>query len=217
MSDHVVPFAAAKITQIREAAREKLSPVEFDMLNELLGQLAVKGMTPYLNTQLGRLMAKFNWQLEISKSPMYEAALVYCDAALSGHRLKLLCRANGLSDSGHKKELCGRLYRAQVDEVVEVMQPIIDEGVEVSYLKEDDTRTWHPDYIALLKTLKGKTLADFEFRKESHPALSTGFAFRGSKTNYYRAYLSGEIIAGQESLEGLKKHITELLNRSSRV
>ncbi|MDD5510475.1 MAG: hypothetical protein PHI12_06685 [Dehalococcoidales bacterium] len=128
MTDHIVTFAPAKIAQIREAGRKALSPNEFAQLNELLSQLAIYGLTPYINANLGRLMAKFGWELEISESPEWAEALIACDVAFLGSELKSLCRENGMSDYGHKKELCRRLYNAKVPEVVDIMGPIIEKG-----------------------------------------------------------------------------------------
>lgn len=123
--DSIVPIAAAKISQIREAGRKALSPGEFEQLNELLSQLATYGLTPYVNAQLGRLMAKFGWELEVSESPEWAEALIACDVAFLGTELKGMCRDYGMSDYGHKKELCRRLYNAKAPEVVEIMEPIL--------------------------------------------------------------------------------------------
>ena len=126
--DKIVAIAPAKITQIREAGRKALSPVEFEQLNELLSQLAIYGLTPYINNTLGRIMAKFGWELEVEESPEWAEALIACDVAFLGTKLKAMCRENGMSDYGHKKELCRRLYNAKVEEVVEIMKPIIERG-----------------------------------------------------------------------------------------
>ncbi len=126
--DHIVQFALGKITQIREAGKKALPPTEFMRLDALLGELAHYGLTPYINRELGSLMSKFGWELEISESPEWAEALVACDVAFLGADLKEMCRENGLSDYGHKKELCRRLYNAGVEDVVDIMKPIIERG-----------------------------------------------------------------------------------------
>ena len=82
---------------------------------------------------------------------------------------------------------------------------------EVKYIEKPselrEKQPWHPDYIAFLKTLRGKTLADVEIRKESHPA--------GFKGDYYRAYLSGVQLAGNESIYSLQETVRELFKRAA--
>ena len=130
MADHIVKFAPAKIQQIREAGRRALSPAEFEVLEELLSQLAAYGINPYINSALGTLMAKFGWELEVPESPEWAEALIACDVAFLGSELKEMCRVNGLSDYGHKKELCKHLYNAKVPEVVAVMAPYLEKQSE---------------------------------------------------------------------------------------
>lgn len=121
----IVPIASAKIVQIREAGRKQLSPEDFNRLEALLFALGRQGLTPYINVELGKLLAKFEWELEISESPEWAEALQACDGAFLGYELKEMCRDNGLSPSGHKKELCRKLYHHRVPEVVEVMEPYL--------------------------------------------------------------------------------------------
>ena len=123
--EKVVPIARGKIEQIREAGRAQLSPDEYERLETLLGQLEVYGLTPYINTELGKLIGKIEWELEISESPEWAEALIACDAAFLGAELKEMCIENGLSPHGHKKLLCGKLYRRKVPEVVAVMEPFM--------------------------------------------------------------------------------------------
>jgi hypothetical protein len=80
-------------------------------------------MTPYINRELGRLMAKVRWVLEVEESPEWEEALIACDEAFLGAELRRMCYDYGISPIGHKKELCRRLYRYKVPEVVAVMEP----------------------------------------------------------------------------------------------
>ena len=65
---------------------------------------------------------------------------------------------------------------------------------------------WHPKYIAFLKKLKGKTLEDFDIRKELHPA--------GFPRKFYRAYLGKKLIVGAESVKEVKKMVIKLLERA---
>ncbi len=120
--------APAKVQQIKEAGRNQLSPEEFEELESLLLDLEIYGFTPWINTQLGTLMSKIQWELEIGPSPEWEEALIACDRAFMGRELKNMCYGAGLSPDGHKKELCARLYQAEVPEVVAIME---------SYLKEE--------------------------------------------------------------------------------
>jgi hypothetical protein len=123
--EKVVPVAPGKIEQIREAGRRQLSPEEFEELESLLGQLQVYGVTPYLNVELGKLVGKIEWELEISESPEWAEALIACDAAFLGAELKEMCDEMGASSYGHKKELCRRLYNRKHPAVVEVMEPYL--------------------------------------------------------------------------------------------
>lgn len=181
MTDHIVPFAPKKIEQIREAGRKALSPAEFSMLEALLDQLSFRGMTPYINTELGRLMAKFGWTLEVTEAEESDQALVACDGAFLLEDLKRLCRANNLSPSGDKKTLCGRLFKAQVEDVVEVMLPVIEAHSEaVLYLREKGEKrytTVHDRYeigcsvcgsVAHAMTLSDALAQARTYRKDVH-------------------------------------------------
>lgn len=115
-----------KIRALLQAGEQQLSPEDFEQLQLLLSDLAVYGLTPWINTELGKLMAKIEWELEIEPSPEWQPALQACDYAFLGEELKRMCYAAGVSLSGHKKELCERLYRAGVPEVVKVMAPYLE-------------------------------------------------------------------------------------------
>lgn len=121
----VVPIAPGKIGQLNMAAKAQLSPEEYEDFVHLTAQLAIYGLTPWLNTQLGKYMAKLQWELEVEESPEWIQALIACDEKFLGRELKEMCYQHNLSDSGHKKILCRRLYEADVPEVVEVMQPYL--------------------------------------------------------------------------------------------
>jgi len=117
--------APAKIEQILEAGRKQLSPEEFEELSSLLLDLEIYGFTPWINTQLGTLMAKITWELEIEESPEWTEALQACDYAFLGRELKDMCYEAGVSPVGHKKRLCARLYKRKEPEVVAVMEPYL--------------------------------------------------------------------------------------------
>ena len=117
--------APAKITQILEAGRSQLSPEEFGEMEALLLDLEIYGLTPWINTQLGKLMAKITWELDVGESQEWAEALQACDYAFLGNELKAMCYEVGASPVGHKKRLCARLYKRKVPEVVAVMEPYL--------------------------------------------------------------------------------------------
>lgn len=123
--EKIVPVALGKIAQIREAGKMQLSPEEYETLESLLAQLEVYGVTPYINVELGKLLGKIEWELEITESPEWAEALIACDAAFLGSELKEMCDEYGLSPHGHKKELCRKLYNAKHSAVVEIMEPFL--------------------------------------------------------------------------------------------
>ena len=140
----------AKVQQIKEAGRSQLSPEEFEILESLLLDLEIYGFTQWINVQLGTLMAKIQWELEIGPSPEWEEALIACDRAFLGRELKDMCINAGRSPDGHKKELCARLYQAEVPEVVAVMNP---------YLKEETPERMpqtEPLYASKLKKVRDR-------------------------------------------------------------
>ena len=109
------------------AGKKQLSTAEFEELLQLLFDLEVFGLTAWINVQLGTLMSRLDWELEIEPSPVWDDALQACDVAFMGNELKAMCRNYGLSPVGHKKELCARLYEAEVPEVVAIMAPYYGE------------------------------------------------------------------------------------------
>jgi len=121
----IVKLAPAKIGLLRAAAEEQLSPEEYTEFVGLLNDLKLYGLTPLINAQLGRLVAKIRWELEVEESPEWIEALQACDRAFLGRELKEMCYDYGLSIS-HKKQMCRRLYNAKCPEVVEVMQPYLE-------------------------------------------------------------------------------------------
>ena len=123
-------IAPAKMQQILAAGKKQLSEEDYENLVSLIVDLQVYGLTPWINAELGKLMSGLQWELEIGESPEWEEALVACDRAFLGRELKDMCWDAGVSPDGHKKQLCARLYEAEVPEVVEIMQPIIDREKE---------------------------------------------------------------------------------------
>jgi len=118
-------LSQAKIEAILKAGREQLPPEEFDELADLLVDLQVYGLTPWINSQLGELMTKIQWELPEELPEEWSEALQACDYAFLGAELKRMCYESELSPVGHKKLLCARLYRAKVPEVVAIMEPHI--------------------------------------------------------------------------------------------
>ena len=122
-----IKIGDSKIQQILDAGQKQLSPEEFEKLSDLIFDLQVYGLTPWINTQLGRLMAKLQWELELEPSPEWAEALQACDYAFLGNELKAMCYEVGASPVGHKKQLCARLFRRNVPEVLAVMEPYLKE------------------------------------------------------------------------------------------
>jgi len=120
------PLEPDKIRAILQAGEQQLSPEDFEQLQLLLSDLQVYGLTPWINAELGKLMAKIDWALEIEPSPEWQPALQACDYAFLGKELRQMCYEAGVGTSGHKKELCERLYLAGVPEVVKVMAPYLE-------------------------------------------------------------------------------------------
>ena len=122
-----VKITPAKVVQILEAGRRQLSPEEFEELSKLLFDLEVYGFSQWINVRLGTLMSRIQWELEVGESPEWAEALQACDYAFLGTELRDMCHDAFVSPVGHKKQLCARLYKRKVPEVVAVME---------SYLKE---------------------------------------------------------------------------------
>ena len=124
--DKVVPFAKQKVSQIREAGKAQLSPEEYAELERLLLAFQMHGITPYINVELGKLMSKLSWGLEISESPEWAEALIKCDETFLGYELREMFEELGMdAPRVHKKEMCRRLYRLGYPRVVEVMEPYL--------------------------------------------------------------------------------------------
>lgn len=154
--------APSKIQQIMEAGRRQLSPEEFEEFSSLLFDLEIYGLTPWINAQLGKLLAKIEWQLEIEPSPEWAEALQACDYAFLGNELKAMCYEVGASPVGHKKRLCARLYKRKVPEVVAVMEPYL-KAMTPERIKEEIERyakvilpQTEPLYASKLRQVKNR-------------------------------------------------------------
>jgi hypothetical protein len=159
-----ISLTPSKVQQILEAGRRQLSPEEFEELESLLLDLEIYGFTPWINVQLGTLMSKLQWELEIGPSPEWEEALIACDRAFLGSELKDMCYDAALPPDGHKKLLCARLYQAEVPEVVAVMEP---------YLKEEQQKATYtvPDWPEVKGVFVGGCVArgvGSSFRAKAH-------------------------------------------------
>jgi len=115
-----------KIEQILAAGREQLSEEDYERLKSLIVDMQLYGLSAYLNVELGKIMSGIQWELEIEESPEWGEALMACDEAFLGEELKNMCREAGVSPRGHKKELCARLYEADVPEIVEIIEPYLE-------------------------------------------------------------------------------------------
>jgi hypothetical protein len=129
-----IKLGGKKIEAILIAAEEQLSREEYNELVRLLFELQVYGLTPYINTELAKLMAKVHWQMEPEPSEEFDVALMACDNAFLLKDLREMCRENFLSPVGDKKELCARLYAAEVPEVVAIMEPYYKKPAEAVYM-----------------------------------------------------------------------------------
>jgi len=116
----------AKMEAILKAGKEQLPPEEFAELADLLFDLQVYGLTPWINRKLGELVAKIQWELPEELPEEWSEALQACDYAFLGTELKHMCYEAGVSPVGHKKLLCARLFRAKVPEVLVVMEPYLE-------------------------------------------------------------------------------------------
>ena len=122
---HIAPD---KMQQLLSAGKEQLNEEDYARLRLLLVDLQLYGLSAYLNAEIGKIMSGISWELAISESPEWEEALIACDAAFLGRELKDMCNDAGLSPQGHKKELCARLYEADVPEVLEIMEPFLEKA-----------------------------------------------------------------------------------------
>lgn len=131
---HIAP---EKMQQLLVAGREQLSEEEYERLKELLVDLQLYGLSAYLNAEIGKIMSGIQWELDIGESPEWEGALIACDEAFLGRELKDMCLDAAVSPQGHKKELCARLYEAEVPAVVEIMKPFLEKE-EVEHLPQTE-------------------------------------------------------------------------------
>jgi len=122
----IIKLAPGKIESLRVAAEKQLSPEEYEEFIGLLNDLALYGLTPWINAELGKLTAKIQWELEIEESLEWIEALQACDRAFLGRELKDMCYDYDIPIS-HKKQMCRKLYNAHCPAVVDIMQPYLEE------------------------------------------------------------------------------------------
>lgn len=96
-------IAINKLQQILAAAEQQLSPKEYQEMLELFQEFFRTGLTNWINTRLGELISKVNWELDISESPEWEEALIECDKMFLGKELYYKCLQRGLSPMGTRK------------------------------------------------------------------------------------------------------------------
>ena len=129
MSDKVVPFAKGKMAQILEAGKAQLPPEDYQQLVNLVFEFQSFGISPRLNVELGKLISRINWGLEISESPEWAEALIECDRTFLGSELReMYIEMVGDAPRRHKKEMCRQLYMMGHPEVTAVMEPFIKKG-----------------------------------------------------------------------------------------
>lgn len=149
-------IAPSKIQQILAAGKQQLGDEEYNKLVSLLMDLQVYGLTPWINAELGKLMSGLQWELEIGESPEWQQALIACDREFLGRELKDMCLYAGVSPDGHKKELCARLYEADVPEVVEMMEPILEKEETVEQPPAQVLTQTEPLYRTPLRVAKDR-------------------------------------------------------------
>jgi len=135
MTQFDVTLRPSKGWEMLEAGKRYLSPGEFGEFASLLVDMQIYGLSPWINSRLAALMSKLEKKIEEMPSEWPEA-LKACDGAFLGEDLKRMCLETGVSSSGHKKQLCARLYRAKVPEVVAVMEPFL-KGMTVEKVREE--------------------------------------------------------------------------------
>jgi len=172
--------APAKIQQILEAGKKQLSPEEFEEMEALLFDLEIYGLTPWINAQLGKLMAKITWELDVGESQEWAEALQACDYAFLGNELKAMCYEVGASPAGHKKELCARLYRRKVPEVLAVMEPYLKE-MTPEQIKEEIERYAKVERLPQTEHLWVSTLRQLKDRLEELCRLAPEEFYRRKK------------------------------------
>jgi len=160
-----VKITPSKVQQILEAGERQLSPEEFEELESLILDYEIYGLTPWINTRLGTLMSKIEWELELEPSQEWAEALQACDYAFLGKELKAMCYEIGASPIGHKKRLCARLYKRKVPEIVAVMEPHI-EKMTPERIKEEIERYAKVERLPQTEHLYVSKLRDIRDRLE---------------------------------------------------
>ena len=192
-------LAPPKIQQILEAGKKQLSPEEFEEMEALLLDLEIYGLTPWINAELGKLMTRIQWELDVGESPEWHEALQQCDYAFLGNELKAMCYEAGTSPVGHKKELCARLYKRKVPEVLAVMEPYLKE-MDPERIKEEIERYAKVERLPQTEHLWVSTLRQLKDRLEDLQRLAPD-------EFYHRKKLIEKAI--KERQDGFKKTMPE--------
>jgi len=117
-----------KIAQILKAGQEQLPPEEFERLKSLVAQLQVYGVTPFINSELGRLISRLDWQLPEEESPEWAEALIECDRRFLGYQIKEMFRDMGYDPPRwDKKSMCRELYKLGQPQIVEIVDSFVGE------------------------------------------------------------------------------------------
>lgn len=130
MAQVVVKFAPKKVEQLIQAAHKQLSQQEYARFVDLIRRIQVGViLTSEINAELGDLMSRISWTLEIEVSPEWAEALIECDKTYLGYELRDMFLDFGMMGPRvHKKELCRRLYMLGHPSVVAVMEPYLNKG-----------------------------------------------------------------------------------------
>jgi len=197
-----VKIGSAKVHQILAAGEKQLSPEEFDELESLIIDFEIYGLTAWINAELGKLMAKIEWELELEPSQEWAEALQACDYAFLGNELKAMCYEIGASPIGHKKRLCARLYKRKVPEIVAVMDPYI-EKLTPERIKEEIERYAQVERLPQTEPLYASKLRKVKDRLEKlHRTAPDEF--------YRRKRLIEQAIEERERGKGKVKTMPEL-------
>jgi hypothetical protein len=135
VSDHIVPHAKSRLSQLLDVGRKQLSPEEYTRLENIVSEIRRFGMaalTASMNYDLMQIMVKINYEMEISESPEYSEALIECDRTFLGSELRQMFLNMGLTPPRKaKKEMCAILYMMGAPRVVEVMGPLMGKEEEM--------------------------------------------------------------------------------------
>ena len=121
-----------KIAAILKAGKEQLPPEEYERLKSLVGQLQAYGLTPSINSELGQIMSRLNWQLPQEDSPEWAEALIECDRRFLGSEIRRMFYDMGYDAPRRgKKDMVKELYQLGQPQIVEIVDSYLTkEGEE---------------------------------------------------------------------------------------